>query len=60
MCDLIESWICSFEKSLKFQIIIMVILKFHPNFLKLELFVGSEDCSVRLYDLVLNKLLKTY
>lgn len=34
-------------------------LDFHPDYQRLELYVGSEDCSVRIYDLIINKLIKT-
>ena len=38
----------------------VLTMKSHPIYQKLELFVGSEDCSVRQYDLIINKLIKTY
>ncbi len=37
----------------------VLAMQFHPNYQKLELYCGSEDCMLRVYDLVLNKIIKT-
>jgi WD40 repeat protein len=36
----------------------VLVMQFHPNYQKMELYCGGEDCLVRVYDLVINKMVR--